>query len=314
MNKDFFTKFKESNLFTFLFFFLVSCCLWLLQVLNEEYETDIPFNVTVLNLPDNIELVDKDDIEFGVRLHDRGTTLLRYKIGHRKPLAVDYAEFKKQNGVLSLPVSVFKKQVANSLESSSSVVQYNEDTIYINVKHNRKLLPVKFNGKIDAAEHFEISDIKILPSDVMVSATPERLEEMSFVNTEYIVKKYLKSDKEFTVRIVTDELMNVEPAEVRVKVEVSPLKVKKVRVPIKRVNFPVHFYALWLPTEIEVSFEVAEAYYDVIGPGDFVVQLNYNDLLKAGNGKVELQLVKSHSLAKNVVLKPSAIIVGNIYE
>ena len=310
MNKDFFTKFKENNLFNFLFFLLVSCCLWLLQVLNEEYETDIPFYVTVLNVPDNVELVDDDEIKFGVRLHDRGTTLLRYKIRHMEPLAVDFADLKKLDGVLSLPVSVLKKQVANSLESSSSVVQYNEDTVYINVKHNRKLLPVRLNGKIDAADHFEISDIKILPSDVMVSAAPERLEEMSFVNTEYVVKKYLKNDKEFIVRIVTDELMKVEPAEVRVQVEVSPMKVKKVRVPIKRINFPVHFYALWLPTEIELSFEVSESYYDVLGPGDFVVQLDYNEMLKVGSGKVELKLVKSHSLAKNVVLKPSTITVG----
>lgn len=312
MNKDFFTKFKENSLFTFLFFLLVSCCLWLLQVLNEDYETDIPFNVTVQNIPDNVELVDKDDIEFGVRLHDRGTALLRYKFGHSRSVAVDYSEFRKQNGVLSLPVSVLKRQVANAIETSSSVVQYNEDTIYINVKQNRKLLPVRLNGKIDAAEHFEISGIKILPPDVMVSATPERLEEMSSVDTEYIVKKFLKGDKEFTVRIVTDELMNVEPSEVRVQVSVSPLKVKKVRVPIKKENFPLHFYALWLPTEVEVSFEIPEAHYDMTGPGDFEVRLNYNDLLKAGSGKVDLKLVKSSSFAKNIVLKPATITVGNM--
>ena len=81
-------------------------------------------------------------------------------------------------------------------------------------------------------------------------------------------------------------------------------------VPIKRINFPVHFYALWLPTEIELSFEVSESSYDVLGPGDFVVQLDYNEMLKVGSGKVELKLVKSHSLAKNVVLKPSTITVG----
>ena len=312
MNKDFFSKFKENNLFTFLFFLLVSCCLWLLQVLNEEYETDIPFNVTVLNLPDNIELVDDGDVEFGVRLHDRGTALLKYKFGRKLSVVVDYAEFKKQKGVLSLPVSSLKKQVTNSIESSSSIVQYNEDTVHINVKHNRKLLPVRLNGKIDAAEHFEISGISIQPSDVMVSATPERLDEMSLVDTEYIVKKYLKGDKEFTVGIVTDELMNVEPSEVRVVVSVSPLKVKKVRVPIKRVNFPLHFYALWLPTEVELAFEVSEAHYDSIGPSDFLVQLDYNDLLKVGSGKVELKLLKTPSFAKNVVLKPAAITVGNM--
>lgn len=312
MNKDLFSKFKENSLFTFLFFLLVSCCLWLLQVLNEEYETDVPFNVTVVNLPDDIELVDNDNIELNMRLHDRGTTLLRYKLWQKKPVVVDYAEMKKQKGVLSLPISVLKKRVADIIESSSSIVQYNEDTIYINVKQNRKLLPVRFNGKIDAAEHFEISNIKIHPADVMVSATPERLESMSSVDTEFIVKKYLKGDKTFTVSIVTDELMSVEPSEVSIQVAVTPLKVKKVRVPIKRVNFPLHFYALWLPTEVELSFEISESHYDMIGPSDFMVQLDYNDLLEAGGGTVDLKLLKASSLAKNVVLKPAVITVGNM--
>ena len=311
MNKDFFSKFKENNLFTFLFFLLVSCCLWLLQVLNEEYETDIPFNVIVNNVPDNIELVD-GDVEFGIRLHDRGTTLLKYKLRPERDVFVDFSELKKQKGVLSLPVSMLKKQVAGTIESTSSIVQYNEDTVYINIKQNRKLLPVRLNGKFDTAEHFEVSNIKITPADVMVSATPERLELMSFVNTEYIVKKYLKGDKEFTVRVVSDELMNVEPSVVKVQVSVSPLKVKKVRVPIKRENFPLHFYALWLPTEVELSFEVSESNYEMLGPGDFLVKLDYNDLLKADNGKVELSLVKASPLAKNIVIKPAVITIGNM--
>ena len=68
MIKDFFKKLKGNNLFPFLFFLLVSCCLWLLQVLNEDYETDIPFSVSILNVPEGIELVDGNEAEVLVRL------------------------------------------------------------------------------------------------------------------------------------------------------------------------------------------------------------------------------------------------------
>ena len=40
----------------FLFFLLVSCCLWLLQALNEKYETDIAFKLNVKGLPSDVEL------------------------------------------------------------------------------------------------------------------------------------------------------------------------------------------------------------------------------------------------------------------
>ena len=52
MIKDFFKKLKGSSLLPFLFFLLVSCCLWLSLVLNEDYETDIPFSVSILNVPE----------------------------------------------------------------------------------------------------------------------------------------------------------------------------------------------------------------------------------------------------------------------
>ena len=94
----------------FLFFLLVSCCLWLLQVLNEDYETDIPFSVSINNVPDNIELVDGDEAEVLVRLSDRGTVLSRYKLGKTLSIAVDFSEFKHNGGTLSLPLSMLKKQ------------------------------------------------------------------------------------------------------------------------------------------------------------------------------------------------------------
>lgn len=312
MVKDFFKKIKENSLLTFLFFLLVSCCLWLLQVLNEDYETDIPFSVSIHNVPDNLELVDVDDAEVLVRLGDRGTVLLRYKLGKRLSLDVDFSEFKHNGGTLSLPLSVLKKQMADMLEGTTSIVQYLDDTLYVKVKQNRKLLPVVLNGKVDAAEHYEVTSVQISPMDVMVSAMPDKLDKMESVETEYIVKKYLKSDRTFTVRIATDEYMNVEPSVVDVHVSVSPLKVKKVRVPVVQVNFPKPLFAMWLPNEVELTFEVPEANYELIGPSDFVVHIDYNDIISARGGYVPLKLVSVSPLVKNVVVNPAKIVVGSV--
>ena len=307
MAKDFFKKLRGNNLFTFLFFLLVSCCLWLLQVLNEDYETDIPFSVSILNVPEGIELVNADKAEILVRLNDRGSVLVKYKLGKSHSLTVDFSEFRHRGGTLSLPVSQLKKQIASVVEPTTSVVQYHDDTLYVDVLQNRKLLPVKLNGKIDAAEHYEITDIVIDPLDVMVSAMPDKLEKMEFVETDYTVKKYLKGDRTFQVNIAAGDFMTVEPSVVNVRVAVSPLKIKKVSVPVVKVNFPEPMYAAWMPAEVELSFEVSEVDYDIIGPSDFVVQLDYNDIVSAQGGYVPLKLVYSSPLARNVVQKPSRI-------
>ena len=311
MVKDLFKKLKGGNLLPFLFFLLVSCCLWLLQVLNEDYETDVPFTVSIQNLPDGIELVDEDDVEVLVRLSDRGTVLSKYKIGRSLPIAVNFSEFKHRGGTLSIPVSLLKKQISGMVEPTTSVVHYHDDTLYVRVVQSRKLLPVTLNGKIDAAEHYEITDVTIDPVDVMVSAMPDELEKMESVETEYVVKKYLKNDRTFQVNVAVDDYMTVEPSVVNVKVSVSPLKIKKVRVPVVQVNFPVPLYAEWLPEEVEISFEVSEDKYEMVGPSDFTVHLDYNDILSANGGYVSLKLVSKSSLVKNVELKPSKIIVGS---
>ena len=312
MIKDFFKKLKGNNLFPFLFFLLVSCCLWLLQVLNEDYETDIPFSVSILNVPEGIELVDGNEAEVLVRLSDRGSVLLRYKLGKSHSLAVDFSDFKHRGGTLSLPVSLLKKQIATVVEGTTSIVQYHDDTLYVEVLQNRKLLPVKFNGKIDAAEHFEITNVVIDPIEVMVSAMPDKLEKMEFVETGYIVKKYLKNDRTFQVNIATDDFMSVEPSMVNVNVSVSPLKIKKVRVPVTQVNFPGPLFAMWLPNEVELSFEVSEANYELIGPSDFAVHLDYKDIISNVGGYAPLKLVSKSPLVKNVAVKPSKIVVGTL--
>ena len=312
MIKDFLKKLKGNNLLPFLFFLLVSCCLWLLQVLNEDYETDIPFSVSILNVPEGIELVDGDETEVLVRLSDRGTVLSKYKLGKSHSLTVDFSDFKHRGGTLTLPISLLKKQIAGVVEGTTSVVQYHDDTLYVKVLQNRKLLPVKLNGKIDAAEHFEITNVTIDPVEVMVSAMPDKLESMEFVETDYIVKKYLKNDRTFQVNIATCDFMSVEPSVVNVNVTVSPMKVKKVRVPVTQVNFPGPLFALWLPNEVELSFEVSEVNYELIGPGDFTVHLDYKDIISNVGEYAPLKLVSKSPLVKNVVLKPSKIIVGTL--
>lgn len=97
---------------------------------------------------------------------------------------------------------------------------------------------------------------------------------------------------------------------VNVNISVSPLKIKKVQVPVTQVNFPGPLYALWLPNEVELSFEVSEANYELIGPSDFTVQLDYKDVVSNVGGYAPLKLVSKSPLVKEVKLKPSKIIVG----
>ena len=49
---------KGHDLLVFLVFLLVSFCLWLLKVSNENFETKVAIGVTVLDMPEGLELQD----------------------------------------------------------------------------------------------------------------------------------------------------------------------------------------------------------------------------------------------------------------
>ena len=279
--------------------------MWLLQTLNNKYETDITFRVNVSGLPGDVEL-DNDDTYFMARLRDDGTKLLGYELRGALPLEVEYNELDYSNGSLVLPLSVAKQKIEAVIGSSSSLVRLLQDTLLIDIKREMAVMPVKIDGVIDVADHFVVTDVEVVPSEVNVYATEAGLEGVNEVRTEYVVKKYLKNSVGFKAKLMAGELMTVEPSEVDVYVTVQPLVNRSVSVPVNYIGFPANYNAA-KPDEVELSYEVPETDAESIGAGDFVVSLDYKDIV-LGNGRAEFTVQPASHKVSNIKVKPSYII------
>lgn len=300
---------KGNDIPTFLFFLLVSCCLWLLQTLSERYETDVVVDVDIVNMPASVEIVNADDAEFAVRLRDAGTVLVGYKFNAGLPVTVDYSELKYDKGRLALPLALLTGRLQSGMKASTVLVNSLSDTLFLEVKREEALLPVAISGVIDAAEHYEIADVEIVPSEVMVTATPGVISEMLEVKTEYVVKKYLKDNVGFSLSLASEGVMTVEPSMVNVYVSVSPLKRKSMRAVVEYVNFPSDFDLSRLPVDVELSFEVSEFNYDKVQPTDFKVELDYNELFVENRRKGVFKISEASSKVRDIKIKPSQISV-----
>jgi hypothetical protein len=279
--------------------------LWLLQALNEKYEANVAFRINVIGLPDEVEL-DRDDYFFTARLSDHGNVLAIYELRGAMAVDVEYDNFMYSNGRLVLPLSTVRHKVENLLDASTSLVRLLQDTIVIDVKRSMAVLPVKIDGVIDAADHYTIADIEIVPSVVNVFATQVGLDNVHDVKTEYVVKKYLKSSTSFKVSLAKENLMTMEPSDVDVHVVVQPLVKKKMRVPVNYVGFP-HNYSGVLPHDVEVAFDVPEPYADEVEPKDFQVSLAYSQAVAENSRKAEFNVLPSFHKVENVVITPSYI-------
>ena len=79
--KDFLLSAKSREFFIFLFFFFMAGGFWLLQTLNNDYETNFSIPVKLKNIPDDVVITSEPASEIRVRVKDKGTVLLNYMLG-----------------------------------------------------------------------------------------------------------------------------------------------------------------------------------------------------------------------------------------
>ena len=79
--KNFLLSEKSREFFVFLFFFVVAGGFWLLQTLNNDYETEFSIPVRLKGVPNNTVITSEPAAELRIKVKDKGTVLLNYMLG-----------------------------------------------------------------------------------------------------------------------------------------------------------------------------------------------------------------------------------------
>ena len=92
--RDFLLSKKSREFLIFLFFVLVSFFFWLLQVLNDDYETEFSIPIRMKNVPDNVVMISELPSELRLGVKDRGTVLANYMLGQTfYPISLDFLKY-----------------------------------------------------------------------------------------------------------------------------------------------------------------------------------------------------------------------------
>lgn len=307
MIKSLKNKVRGNKLLPFLFFLFVSCCLWLLQVMNEKFETDIPFSVYVDNVPDGIDFEEGDHAEMRVLLRDNGAVLFGYELSERPAIRIDYSELKDNNGCMTIPSSELKSEVMSHLETTTSLVQFLNETVTFNVKRVAKEVPVKVNIDVKPSAKFSF-EYDYEPKMVTVAATSDVVEQLDSVGTELLSDILLDEDKIVRVQLVADKNVKIAPRYVDVNFHVYEMQEKCVSVPLNLVGFPDEYPLPDVPDYVDITFNLPDTFKDKVKPGDFVVELSYYEYENAKSDSVPLSVVSSlPSYVKDVSCSPSFI-------
>lgn len=300
---------KSREFLIFLFFVFVSFSFWLLQVLNDDYETELSVPLRMKNVPENVVLTSDLPTELRIGVKDRGTVLVNYLLGQTLyPVTLDFEEYTDKGSQVRIPATTLSKRIASQLNQSTKLSTIKPDTLeLIYTRGQGKKVPVKLRGEIKAERQFYISNVVYSPDSVMVYAPKEILDTITSAYTEELYIEEISDTTRRRAILMPVKGAKFTPSYDDVTFLVDMYSEKKVDVPVQGVNFPEDEVLRTFPAKVQVTFQIGLSQFKNVTADDFVVVVDYKKLHENTGDKCQPVLVQSPSIVNHVRLSPQEI-------
>ncbi len=289
--KNFLLSNDSRQFLIFLFFFLVASGFWLLQTLNDDYETEFTVPVRLRGVPNNVVLTTEPASEVTIKVKDKGTVLLNYLIGKTFfPINLEFSDYTGNNSV-KIYTSDFQRTIMSQLNASTQLLSVKPDTLeYIYSTGVARKIPVRVSGGVVANPQYYITDTIYSPDSVLVYAPEELLQTISIAYTEEMDLYNLTDSVSKQVRLKEVRGAKFIPDIVDVRLSVDMYAEKTVEVPLFGVNFPRDKVLRTFPSRVQITFQVGLSNYNKVSASDFVISVSYDELLRLGDEKYTVKL------------------------
>jgi len=300
-------KFRECLIF--LFFVLISFCFWMLQTLDESYQTEFKVPVRLKNVPKEVVLTSDFPDDVRIRVEDRGTVLLNYMLGRTFfPISFDFNDYKDVGTHVCISSAELTKKVAAQLNVSTKVLSIRPDTLdFIYTQAKAKKVPVRLVGTVQAARQYYISRISFSPDSVMAYAPQEILDTLKAAYTEKLYWENVSDT--LKKRVSMGKLKGVKfiPAYNDLSVYVDMYSEKTVDVPVVGINFPAGKVLRTFPSKVQVTFQVGLRHFKDVSSDDFFIGVTYEDVLKSKGDKLPLVVKGAPDFVSHVRVNPFSV-------
>lgn len=299
---------KSHEFFVFLFFFVVSSGFWLLQTLNETFETEISVPLALKNVPENVHITTDLPSQVHITIRDKGTTLLhffRYTV--QNAIEVDFEKYDAglTNARVQVPVVDVQRLIQNQLGVTSHIISVRPDTLeYFYNRGVARKLPVKVCGSISASPQNYIQAMSLSEDSVMVYAPNSVLDTMRHAYTQAVNLSGLKENVTLDLLFRRMKGVEYEPNNVQMTAYVGYYAEKTVEVPIIGLNFPGDKELRTFPSKAKVTFRVESGQYQRITADNFVLAITYEELLQNPSDKYRLHLKSLPEGVTNARISP----------
>ncbi len=290
--KDFLLSEKSREFFIFLFFFFVAGGFWLLQTLNNDYETEFSVPVRLRKVPENVVITSEPVSKLRVRVKDKGTALLNYMLGKSfYPVNIDFPAHKGKDNRVRMDASRFSKEIAGQLKASTQLLSIKPDTLeYIYSTGVSKKVPVKLQGAVKAGRQYYFPDTLFQPDSVLVYAPEDMLDTIRAACTQYLTLDNVTDTVTRHLSLQAWKGVKFVPSAIQMTLPVDIYTEKTVEVPLHGINFPADKVLRAFPSKVQVTFQVGVSRFRQITAEDFHINVSYEELLDLGASKYTVKL------------------------
>ena len=302
-------KVWNRHTLVFLFFLALSAVFWVIQALNETYEEEFTVPIELKNVPGNVVITTDLPDAFRVNLRDKGIMLVNYRYAKRlNPVVVDFNAYSNASGHVVIPVAELLRQVAAQLAPGTQLLSMKPDTLEFYYNYGLcKRVPVVVQGSFRAGRLFTISAMQTAADSVTVYASKALLDTITAAYTRPLNLGELTDTTSLRADFLPVRGAKFVPAQVGVTFCVDRLVEKTVQVPVQQVNFPASKQLRTFPATVKVTFQVAMGLYRRITSDNFVLVVNYEDLLRNTSNKCHLSLKTVPAGVTHVRISPQDV-------
>ncbi len=310
--RNFFTSGQSKQFFIFLFFFFMASGFWLLRTLYEDYETIINIPVRLKNIPNDVVLTVEPVNSLKIKVKDKGTALLNYKVGKNfYPISVDFTSFAANNisNSVRIPSTEFQQSILNQLSASSKLLSISPDTLsYVYSHGERKKVPITLQGNIKSNPQYYITDTLLTPDSALVYAPKDILDTITAAYSEVLDITNIKDTLNYKISLLNVQGAKFIPDQTEASFLVDLYTEKTVVIPLMGVGFPEDKILRTFPAKVDVTFQLGLKQFQSINETDFSIAVPYGELLELGrNEKYGLKLSVIPDGVQNVRISPDRI-------
>jgi len=300
----------------FLFFIFLSSIFWLLKSLDKNYNILIQYPISYQDNPNGKVLVGNVPNSVYINVSARGYMLLKMELlASSNPIKVSLkrTNLQQKAGADSSHYYLITKQVTDNFISTLDVdVQVHDilpDSLFLNfAKKIIKKVAIRPNVQVKSLKQFVLKKAPYaIPDSVLISGPESVVQNIAFIST--VAYEATKNEAIEQVTLQLEQLANVSlsSSEAVISIEREKFTEKTLQVPIRVLNLPDSIEIKTFPSIIQLSCLVGLSQYQRIRPTDFLIAVDYNDIMKSSSKRLVLKIISTPKSVQMIDYKPHSV-------